>query len=38
MFATETFTLSAFHLYSSRLGAAGAVHRVEASYPLTTDA
>lgn len=35
-FASETVTLDAFHLYSSRLGAAGAVHRIEASYALTT--
>lgn len=33
-FATEDFPVTAFQLYSSHLGAAGAVHRVEASYPL----
>ncbi len=34
LFASEAFALSTFHLYSSQLGAAGAVHRIEASYPL----
>ena len=33
-FVTEDFPVSEFQLYSSHLGAAGAVHRVEASYPL----
>ncbi len=33
-FATQDFPVTEFHLYSSHLGAAGAVHRVEASYPL----
>jgi len=33
-FATEDFPVTEFQLYSSHLGAAGAVHRVEASYPL----
>ena len=35
-FASDDFPVTAFHLYSSRLGAAGAVHRVEASYPLAS--
>jgi len=34
-FATEAFPVDEFHLYSSRLGSAGAAHRVEASYPLS---
>ncbi len=38
LFASEAFALSTFHLYSSRLGAAGAVHRIEASYPLAATA
>jgi len=33
-FATEDFPVTEFQLYSSHLGTAGAVHRVEASYPL----
>ncbi len=33
-FATEDFPVSEFHLYSSKLGAKGAIHRIEASYDL----
>jgi 2'-5' RNA ligase len=33
-FASDDFPVSEFQLYSSHLGAAGAIHRVEASYPL----
>ena len=33
-FRTETFTVDAFHLYSSTLTPTGARHRKEASYPL----
>ena len=38
LFAAESFPVSGFHLYSSRLGAAGAIHRIEASYALTAPA
>ena len=34
LFATESFAVSEFHLYSSKLGAKGAIHRIEASYDL----
>jgi len=34
LFATEEFPVSAFHLYSSRLNSSGAIHSIEASYPL----
>ncbi len=34
-FASEPVAVSAFHLYSSLLGAGGAVHRIEASYALS---
>lgn len=34
LFASESFGVTEFHLYSSRLGSAGAVHRIEASYEL----
>ena len=37
-FATEGFPVSEFHLYSSRLGSGGAIHRIEASYALTAAA
>ena len=33
-FTSEDFPVTEFHLYSSHLGAAGTIHRVEASYPL----
>ena len=33
-FITETIRVSEFHLYSSILGAKGALHVIEASYPL----
>ena len=33
-FITETILVSHFHLYSSILGAKGAIHSIEASYPL----
>ncbi len=33
-FTSEGFAVAEFHLYSSRLGGAGAVHRIEASYEL----
>ena len=33
-FITETILVSQFHLYSSILGAKGAIHSIEASYPL----
>ena len=33
-FATESFLVDSFHLFSSRLGAQGAVYRIEASYAL----
>lgn len=32
LFATEPFTVSEFHLYSSQLTAKGAIHQLEASY------
>ena len=35
LFASEGFPVSDFHLYSSRLGSGGAIHRIEASYPLS---
>ncbi len=34
LFATEAFPVSEFHLYSSQLTSKGAVHTLEASYPL----
>ena len=34
MFKTAKFTVSEFHLYSSILNPKGAVHHLEASYPL----
>lgn len=34
LFGSQTFTVDRFELYSSQLGAAGAIHRVEAIYPL----
>lgn len=34
LFASDGFAVSEFHLYSSHLGSAGALHRIEASYPL----
>ena len=34
LFATEAFPVEAFHLYSSELTAKGALHVMEASYPL----
>jgi RNA 2',3'-cyclic 3'-phosphodiesterase len=37
LFASETFVVPEFHLYSSRLGASDAVHHVEATYPLVAD-
>ncbi len=33
-FITETIPISEFYLYSSVLGAKGAIHSIEASYPL----
>ena len=33
-FITETIPITEFHLYSSVLGPKGAIHRIEASYPL----
>ncbi|MFQ5985365.1 MAG: RNA 2',3'-cyclic phosphodiesterase [Alphaproteobacteria bacterium] len=33
-FATEPFTVDAFHLFSSQLGRQGAIYRIEASYAL----
>jgi len=33
--ASAPFTVADFHLYSSHLGAGGAIHRIEASYLLT---
>ena len=33
-FASEPVAVSTFHLYSSLLGAGGAIHRIEASYAL----
>lgn len=35
LFRSEPFVVDAFHLYSSSLSAKRAVHRVEASYPLS---
>jgi len=35
LFRSEPFTVDAFHLYSSNLSAKRAVHRVEATYPLS---
>jgi len=34
---TEPFPITQFHLYSSRLRPGGALHRIEASYPLLGD-
>ena len=34
LFATEAFSVSEFHLYSSQLTSQGAFHAIEASYPL----
>ena len=34
LFRTEPFQVTQFHLYSSRLRPGGALHRIEASYPL----
>jgi 2'-5' RNA ligase len=34
LFATEPFPVSEFHLYSSELTSKGAIHTIEASYPL----
>ena len=34
MFESEPFAVAEFHLYSSRLGPKGAIHRIEASYEL----
>ena len=34
LFRTEPFLITQFHLYSSRLRPQGALHRIEASYPL----
>lgn len=34
LFATPSFPVTAFHLYSSQLSSSGAIHTVEASYPL----
>ncbi len=34
LFACEPFTVSAFHLFSSHLGSAGADYMIEATYPL----
>jgi len=35
LFSAEPFTVENFHLYSSSLSAKGAIHTLEASYPLT---
>ncbi|MEW6595374.1 MAG: RNA 2',3'-cyclic phosphodiesterase [Thermodesulfobacteriota bacterium] len=35
LYASPTFTVSEFHLYSSVLTPKGAIHTMEASYPLT---
>lgn len=35
LFSAETFTVENFHLYSSNLSNKGAIHTLEASYPLT---
>ncbi|MEE8533749.1 MAG: RNA 2',3'-cyclic phosphodiesterase [Alphaproteobacteria bacterium] len=37
-FASEPVAVDAFHLYSSKLGAGGALHRIEASYDLSAAA
>ena len=34
LFATMPFAISAFHLYSSQLTPKGAIHTIEATYPL----
>ena len=34
LYSSPTFTVSEFHLYSSVLTAKGAIHTIEASYPL----
>lgn len=34
LFSTMPFAISAFHLYSSQLTPKGAIHTIEASYPL----
>lgn len=36
LFASESFTVVDFNLYSSQLTAQGAIHQLEASYPLST--
>ncbi len=38
LFVSDGFTVSEFHLYSSHLGSAGAVHRIETSYALDAEA
>ncbi|MDH3394432.1 MAG: RNA 2',3'-cyclic phosphodiesterase [Desulfobulbaceae bacterium] len=35
LFSTESFPVENFHLYSSSIGSKGAIHTLEASYPLT---
>ena len=37
LFASEPCTISEFHLYSSQLTAKGAIHQLEASFPLTAE-
>ncbi len=37
MFTSEEFVISEFHLYSSVLTPKGAIHEIEASYPLTRE-
>jgi len=34
LFTTEPFTVTEFHLYSSQVSAKGAMHQIEANYPL----
>jgi len=34
LFCSTPFSVASFHLYSSQLGRKGAVHRIEATYPL----
>lgn len=38
LFVSPSFPVADFHLYSSRLSSKGAVHQLEASYPLTGNA
>lgn len=36
LFELPAFTVREFHLYSSRISSSGAIHQLEASYPIAT--